>query len=378
MEVHGVEGAQLRHERRCPDCNGVDFVEDHAAGDIVCRNCGLVVEAHIIDERSEWRTFGDKDKEGDDPSRVGAAINPLLDNGGLSTGIAKVQGASSQFNLLTKLHNRQTGSDRQMQQASKEIGDICERLRLPDTVRNSALEVFRDTQEAKTLKGRTLKAVYAACIYVAGKRENSHRTFKEICAVMQDDVNKVDIGRCYTAIDKMYKFKAQHRAKQAGVDLNEVKGGLQPNRGAGAATRATDVIKRYMSRMGADKKASLFACRVGDRAAQVAADEAVPWAARDPSTQACAIIYGVLQINRLKNPEGNDPAPSWDKLSDASGMAPNTIRDCYKQLLPYLATPGKLVSENDAKAEVLQQLEAAFRAAPAPGSDNKAAKKAAK
>lgn len=40
--------------------------------------------------------------------------------------------------------------------------------------------------------------------------------------------------------------------------------------------------------------------------------------------------------------------------------------------------PGKLVSDSDAKAEVLQQLEAAFRAAPAPGSDNKAAKKAAK
>lgn len=24
------------------------------------QNCGLVVEAHIIDERSEWRTFSDK------------------------------------------------------------------------------------------------------------------------------------------------------------------------------------------------------------------------------------------------------------------------------------------------------------------------------
>lgn len=57
--------------------------------------------------------------------------------------------ASSQFNLLTKLHNRQTGSDRQMQQAGKEIGDICERLRLPDTVRNSALEVFRDVSVIK-------------------------------------------------------------------------------------------------------------------------------------------------------------------------------------------------------------------------------------
>lgn len=58
------------------------------------------------------------------------------------------------------------------------------------------------TQEYKTLKGRSNKAVYAACIFVAGKRESSHRTFKEICAVMGDEVDKVDIGRCFTAIDK--------------------------------------------------------------------------------------------------------------------------------------------------------------------------------
>jgi hypothetical protein len=42
---------------------------------------------------------------------------------------------------------------------------------------------------------------------------------------------------------RMYKTRAQFRAKQAGVDLNEVKGGLQPNRqGTGAATRPQDVI----------------------------------------------------------------------------------------------------------------------------------------
>lgn len=62
--------------------------------------------------------------------------------------------------------------------------------------------VAPQTQEYKTLKGRSNRAVYAACIFVAGKRENSHRTFKEICAVMGPDVDKVDIGRCFTAIDK--------------------------------------------------------------------------------------------------------------------------------------------------------------------------------
>jgi hypothetical protein len=36
MEVY-AEGAHIRQERVCPDCRGRDFVEDHAAGDIVCR-----------------------------------------------------------------------------------------------------------------------------------------------------------------------------------------------------------------------------------------------------------------------------------------------------------------------------------------------------
>jgi hypothetical protein len=32
-----ADGAHLRQERQCPDCRGTDFVEDHSAGDIVCR-----------------------------------------------------------------------------------------------------------------------------------------------------------------------------------------------------------------------------------------------------------------------------------------------------------------------------------------------------
>lgn len=60
---------------------------------------------------------------------------------------------------------------------------------------------LRQVSDTKATKGRSLKAVYAACIYVAAKRENCPRTFKEICGVMPD-VNKVDIGRCFTAIDK--------------------------------------------------------------------------------------------------------------------------------------------------------------------------------
>jgi hypothetical protein len=71
--------------------------------------------------------------------------------------------------------------------------------------------------DRKALKGRALKSVYAACIFCAAKRENNPRTFKEICAVMPD-VNKVDIGRCFTAIDRCVlqcSHSTQHQACRA-------------------------------------------------------------------------------------------------------------------------------------------------------------------
>ncbi|WIA14308.1 hypothetical protein OEZ85_002840 [Tetradesmus obliquus] len=370
----------LRQERVCADCGGRDFVEDHAAGDIVCKACGLVAEAHIIDERSEWRTFGDKEKEGDDPSRVGGAQNPFMNDGGLSTGIGKLPGgAGGQYNTLMRLHNRQNVSDRAMQTASREVATTCERLRMTDAVRNSALEIYKDVHDNKALKGRALKAVYAACIFVAAKRENTPRTFKEICAVMPD-VSKVDIGRCFTAIDRMYKKHLQMKAMHQGKDLAGAVAleGARPNATAGMATQATDLIKRFMSKLGLEQKVSLMAHRVGLKAAELAAAEAVPWASRDPATQACALIYGVLLIQKLRFPDTADELPDFQRLADVGGMAPSTIRDGFRQMLPYLATPGKLVADKDAGADILARLEDAAAESLGPGGwDAKARKKAA-
>lgn len=80
-----MDAARYKFEQQCADCGSSDFVEDHANGDLVCtvwslclprgyrlcvpgtlltvvnvQSCGLVAESHVIDERSEWRNFGDK------------------------------------------------------------------------------------------------------------------------------------------------------------------------------------------------------------------------------------------------------------------------------------------------------------------------------
>lgn len=73
-------GQDLNLRLECRDCKDQipNIVEDFSAGDLVCGNCGLVLGNRIIDTRSEWRTFANSDDASGDPSRVGAASDPLL------------------------------------------------------------------------------------------------------------------------------------------------------------------------------------------------------------------------------------------------------------------------------------------------------------
>lgn len=53
-----------------------NLFDDRRSGDMVCKDCGLIVEAGLVDERAEWRTFqNDDNNNGSDPSRVGEASN---------------------------------------------------------------------------------------------------------------------------------------------------------------------------------------------------------------------------------------------------------------------------------------------------------------
>jgi transcription initiation factor TFIIB len=42
-----------------------------------------------VDSQSEWRTFSNDDGGGDDPNRVGSAVNPLYSDESLGTQIGR-------------------------------------------------------------------------------------------------------------------------------------------------------------------------------------------------------------------------------------------------------------------------------------------------
>ncbi|XP_020593762.1 transcription initiation factor IIB-like [Phalaenopsis equestris] len=112
----------------CPECKrSTEVVFDHSAGDTVCSECGLVLEAHSIDETSEWRTFANESAD-NDPVRVGGPTNPLLTDGGLSTVIAKPNGAQGEFlsSSLGRWQNRGSNPDRSLILAFRTIATMAD------------------------------------------------------------------------------------------------------------------------------------------------------------------------------------------------------------------------------------------------------------
>jgi len=61
----------------CTSCNQYsELIEDHKAGDQICRNCGAVATERLIAQDAEYRVFSE-DSASYGKIRVGAAYNPL-------------------------------------------------------------------------------------------------------------------------------------------------------------------------------------------------------------------------------------------------------------------------------------------------------------
>ena len=70
---------------KCPECNSRKLDRDETRGEIVCQDCGLVLEDNVIDQGAEWRVFSPE--QGDQRARTGAPMTVMLHDKGLSTDI---------------------------------------------------------------------------------------------------------------------------------------------------------------------------------------------------------------------------------------------------------------------------------------------------
>ncbi|KAL0033387.1 hypothetical protein WJX77_007185 [Trebouxia sp. C0004] len=322
-----------RYDQKCKDCQESNFVEDRAAGDLICQVCGLVAESHVIDESSEWRTFADSDKPQADRTRVGGATDDLLSEGGIGATVITAstkEGGNTAARNLSRLQTR-NNTDKTLQQAYSQINRISDKLGLTKTITDTAQHYYKLVYEQKGARGRGLAAVAAAVLFCACRQEGLPRTFKEIEAVVPDATKK-DIGKAYKTI--MACLQAEEGAATAA-----------PKRVA-----VSDYMRRFCSHLGMNQKESKACIDVADNAVprEGTTRHNSPWDGKSPNSIAAAIIYMVTQLPAATN------KPSTTTIALECSIAEVTLQSTYRDLYTEKAV---LIPKWFAKAEDLQHLQ---------------------
>lgn len=305
-------------ELMCPECKDNNITEEFSSGDMICTDCGLVLGGRIIDTRSEWRTFSNDDQNSDDPSRVGDAQNPLLNGQQLSTDIQFGQFANASRELVrTNQKSNLDKSQKQLTNAYREIGELCDGWSLPKNVVDIAKHLYKLTTDASLFKAKGQDVVIAGCIFIACRQSGNPRTFRETFSLTR--VSKKEIGKIFKTLEKF--FKDQNADKQAE---------------AAAAGRAYDSKNQgYQNDPEANNPAKLLARfanmlqldRVVYNAAESVASRMISLgilAGRSPLSQAAAALYFSSALMGM-------PKTSQD-ISRHLAISDGTIRTVYKFL----------------------------------------------
>jgi transcription initiation factor TFIIB len=196
---------KARAGQRCPECGSFNLIEDPNRGEMICKDCGLVLKEEIIDTGQEWRAFDSEQMAR--RARGGAPLTFTKHDKGMTTEIGKGVGElykvpakkRAQYYRLTKWHKRLIKSkDRNLSFALSELQRIVSFLNLSKSIHERIARYYEEAVNKGLVRGRSIESVIAALAYAVSREFGSPRTLDEISEA--SGVEKREIGRTYRYI----------------------------------------------------------------------------------------------------------------------------------------------------------------------------------
>lgn len=303
--------------KKCPECGSKNLIYDEQKGELVCGSCGLVIEEKIIDTGQEWRQF----EEGERKGRGGAPLTLQKFDQGLTTNIGEISdiyqlGSEKRIKKFFKLKKWQervsTSIERNLRLAMAELRRIGSSLNLPNYIKEEASRIYNLVLQRGLVRGRSMEAVIAACIYAACRASNLPRTLDEIS--MASDVERKEIGRTYRFITRKLSIKITPSSPK-------------------------DYIARFASELHLSPKTQTDALRILKKA-----ESSELTSGRGPAGIAAAALYIAALLN--------DERRTQREVADVAGITEVTIRNRYKELLEELGMEEKIkIKEIEEKAK---------------------------
>lgn len=306
----------MSNVKRCPECGSVNLVSDPHLGEIICNDCGLVVEDEMVDSGIDPSGAFDKtEKKG----RGGAPISMQKFDKGLTTNVGEISdiyrlepGQTRKFLRLKKWQERvSTSIERNLRLAMAELRVIASYLNLPNVIRDEAARIYNYVLQRGLVRGRSMESVIAACLYASCRSYNIPRTLDEMATA--SDVERKDIGRTYRFIIRKLDIKVKQSSPK-------------------------DYISRFASILKLSPKTQNEALKVLKEAERVELTSG-----RGPAGIAAAALYVAALMN--------DEKKTQREVADIAGITEVTIRNRYKELIERLNLEDKIKQKEKSTEE---------------------------
>lgn len=300
--------------RKCPECGSTKLTYDSNLGQIICNECGLLVEEDMVDTGIDLSGKFDKDEK---KGRGGAPISMQKFDQGLTTNVGEISDiyklepkATRKFLRLKKWQERvSTSIERNLRLAMAELRVISSYLDLPNVIKDEASRIYKFVLQRGMVRGRSMESVIAACLYAACRSYNIPRTLDEMATA--SDVERKEIGRTYRFIIRKLQIKVKQSSPK-------------------------DYISRFSSVLKLSPATQNDALEILDNARDVELTSG-----RGPAGIAAAALYVAALMN--------DEKKTQREVADIAGITEVTIRNRYKELIERLKLEEKIKQKESEK-----------------------------
>lgn len=289
--------------KKCPECGGINLFWNKEKGEIICKDCGLVIEDKMIDFTQEWREFDSDQSES--RRRAGAPMTYTQFDQGLGTEVGRradldklsSKKSRNKFYRLRKWQYRiSTAIERNLKLALAELKRVASYLKLPKSVEEESARIYTMAVQRGLVRGRSMESVVAGALYAACRRHEVPRTLDELSEA--SGIEKKEIGRTYRFV-----------TRELGINI--------------LPSNPADYIPRFASALKLSAETQSRSIKILEKA-----QKAELTSGRGPTGIAAAALYVSALIHGEKRTQR--------EVADVAGVTEVTIRNRYKELLDKL------------------------------------------
>lgn len=290
--------------KKCSECGSMNLLMNRNRGEVICKECGLVVEDRLVEMGQEWREFDADSGDETNRRRTGAPMTYTQYDQGLGTEVGQ---RADLFQLTSKDRNKffrlrkwqyriSTAIERNLKLALGELKRVSSYLKLPKAVEEESAMIYTQAVQRGLVRGRSMESVVSGALYAACRRHEVPRTLDELQEA--SSIDKKEIGRTYRFITR------------------ELNISILPSNPA-------DYIARFASSLKLSADAQTKAVEILEQAQ----DEELT-SGRGPTGIAAAALYVAALTHGEKRTQR--------EVADVAGVTEVTIRNRYKELLDKL------------------------------------------